>query len=218
MYSNEYDNTVLYPYCYKIKDGCPPCSEKIVDNSIQNESDYCLELLANYVVVSENVYRSQDEKDEAKSQLGRCLKKLGDLYNKANIELYVNPNTKDILFPDQQRIQSSFNQFLREIGSNSTNSPKEYYSRIEILKIFNILLNNKFRDIYNNLYVSEGLASPKSLKPKEYGITRLLGSDKEVKWNLGGKKKNRKQNKTKRKSKANKKYRRITRVKSFKLK
>lgn len=182
MNNIENENTIIYPYCYEIKEGCPPCLENMVNNTTQYESDDCLELLANYVVVSESIYRTKEEKDDAKLKLGVCLKKLGDLYSKVNIELYVNPNSKNIVFPDQQRIQSSFNEFLRQIGNNKANSPREDNLRIEKLKIFNILLNNKFRNIYNNLYISSELAEPKSLKPKEYGIARIMGAEKKVGW------------------------------------
>jgi len=193
------DSTIIYPYCYKIKEDCPPNVTRNI-NGLKSESDECLELLANYVVKSESPFMRREDKEQAKLELGQCLKKFGDLYNKLDIELYVNPNTKQILFPDQQRIQSSFNEFLRNVGIKVSESPKEDNSRIEKLKIYNMLLNSKFRQIYNDLYVSANLADAKSLKPKEYGISKLMGPDKTVNWSpevssekdiFGGKKRKR---------------------------
>ena len=70
MSLNEKDEPVIYPYCYKIKEDCP----------LKYDSDNCLDLLANYVVVFENIHTPQNEKDDVKLKLGNCLNQ--EIYTK----------------------------------------------------------------------------------------------------------------------------------------
>jgi hypothetical protein len=186
--------TQVYPFCYKIKEDCPPCSTPLkCDNENQNE---CLELLAKYMSYSE-VNSNPQLKDNTLMKLGDCLKKYGDIYKKLNIELYVNPKTKQINFPDHQRIQSNMNLFLKEIGMNESKSPKEENKRVEKMQLYNILLNDKLREVYNEFYYSYGFSDLDSIMPKEYGIARIMAPDSQTN---GGKRKRvsrRKKNMTK---------------------
>lgn len=169
------EDTKIYPFCYKIKENCPPCPPC-------NENSNCVNLLAHYISLKSNKFRSENEKQVAKKNVGNCLKKFGDMYKKVGIELYVNPKTKQIIFPDHERILANYNLFLDDIGINQTNSP--YIN--ELIDIYQILLNDKLREVYNDFYKMSGFAELESIMPKEYGIARILGR------NIDGGKKRRK--------------------------
>ena len=59
---------------------------------------------------------------------------------KLDIELYVNPKTQKIIFPNNTQIQSKLNLYLDSIDFN-TKSPKIGNNQDEKLMLFNILLN-----------------------------------------------------------------------------
>jgi len=42
--------------------------------------------------------------------------------------------------------------------------------------MYNMLLNNTLREIYNSFYKRYRLAEPDSIKPKVYGISRIMGT------------------------------------------
>lgn len=183
------DNTInIYPYCYKIKDNCPPCKTK----------DNCIRLLSNYLVLKSNRYVSENKLNNAHMKLGDCLKQYGDMYKKVGIELYVNPKTKEIIFPDNQRIISNYNVFLNDIGTFNTQSPEEESIYDEKIKIYQILLNEKLRQVYNNFYENQGFSEQESIMPKEYGIARIMGPNM---GKDGGKKRRKTNKKLKRRSK-----------------
>lgn len=162
------DTTKIYPYCYKIKEDCPPYNIKQTD-------DNCIRLLANYLVLKSNRFVSENKVNNAYVKLGDCLKKYGDIYKKLDIELYVNPKTKQIIFPDYQRIIANYNIFLNDIGTLQPQSPKEESINNEKIKIYQILLNDKLRQVYNDFYKNEGFSEQESVMPKEYGIARIMG-------------------------------------------
>lgn len=182
------DKTGVYPFCYKIKENCLPCPKKVDDN--QNEG---VTLLGRFLASGNN----KEEKRKYYDELFYFLQPYGDIYKKLNIELYVNPSTKKVLFPNNQRIQANLNQHLTDIGLDERAPNFEQTEEFEQLKnkyivMYNILLNDKFREIYNEFYISDQLAHPDSLKPKEYGLARLISDSS------GGKKtKLRKTKKTK---------------------
>lgn len=183
------DNVKFYPFCYKIKESCPPCDKSYSEN--------CITLLANYNSILSSPFKSKNEKKIALMRVGNCLKKYGDMYKRVGIELYVNPKTKEIYFPDHDRIQANFNVFLNEIGSNntiinSTSAAKNENERIEKLVIYQILLNDKLREVYNHFYKQQGFSELESIMPKEYGIARIMGSEKGGKKRKTKRKKNRK--------------------------
>jgi hypothetical protein len=168
--------TVVYPYCYKIKDSCLPNSS---NNNASGTPTDCLKELSEIEKMSEP-YINKEIKEKNISNLINCLKKYGDIYKQLNIELYVNPKTKAIIFPDNARIQSNLNLFLRE-----NNFDEKDFENLEYkLMLFNILLNDNLRKRYNKFYL-DGLADIESLKPKEYGIARIMGKED----NVGGKRK-----------------------------
>ena len=86
-----------------------------------------------------------------KQKIITCLSKYGDIYKKLNIELYTNPKTNKIYFPDNQRIQSNFNIFLEDIDLSSE-SPKLDNLQLYNLQLYNILLHDALRNIYNESY------------------------------------------------------------------
>ena len=126
------------------------------------------------------------------NNLFNCLKKYGDIYKKLGIELYVNPKTKQIIFPDNARIQSNLNLFIQDTNFD-TKSEREENNTNDKLMLYNILLNDKLRNKYNEFYYSTGFAEDGSLIPKEYGIARIMGKETEKE---GGKRKKRKKRKT----------------------
>lgn len=97
-------------------------------------------------------YVSNQIKDKNVDNLFNCLKKYGDIYKQLGIELYVNPRTKQIIFPDNTRIQSSLNVFLRETNFD-TASPKELNNLDLKLMMFNILLNDNLRKNIMNFII-----------------------------------------------------------------
>jgi hypothetical protein len=164
------DKTDVYPFCYKIKENCLPCPKKA--DYIQNEG---VSLLARFLATTNN----KEKKLKYYDELFYFLQQYGDIYKKLNIELYVNPSTKKVLFPNNQRIQANFNQYLTDIGLDERAPnfvPTEDFEKLknECIIMYNILLIDKFREIYNDFYISDRLADPDSLKPKEYGIARLI--------------------------------------------
>jgi len=171
------EKTLVAPYCYKIKEGCLPCS-KSTDNvnvtPTTSSQPKCINILSKYMKLSEPW--AKDKKDKMYDKLFECLKQYGDIYKKLNIELYVNPKTKQITFPDNQRIQANLNKFLRNVNTD-TKSPKEYNENEYKLELYNVLLNDSLRKLYNEFYNSYGYSELSSILPKEYGIARLLGPE-----------------------------------------
>jgi len=213
----------IYPYCYKIKDNCPPCDNYCppCDNNLsvhKIDNNDCTYLLAKYLALKSNRFADKYRLDNAHMNVANCLQKYGDIYKTVGIELYVNPKTKQILFPDHQRILSNYNVFLNEIGLSEPTSPKDSDVIDNKIKVYQILLNDKLREIYNDFYQSAGFSELESIMPKEYGIARILNK------NYNGGKKRRINNKrnTNNKQKTNKKNitkkRRTTRKRGYKRK
>jgi hypothetical protein len=196
MSSIEDNGPIIYPYCYEIKEGCPPCNRVQGDCNDEN----CLEELSKFLLISENHPKKGsrrgryiEEESLAFEQVKHCLQKYGDIYNELDILPYVNPTTKDVLFPDQIRIQSRFNQFIRNLSTSHDKENDKYK-----IKLFNILLNTKLREVYNSLYNQPLFANPKSLEPTDPGIGALMEKSKKVTYadeyapSAGGKKRKRK--------------------------
>lgn len=185
------DSTKVYPYCYKIKEDCLPCSS----TKNNNEND-CILMFSKFLGS-----RNPDEKKINEEILFDCLKNCGDIYKKLDIELYVNPTTKKILFPNNERIQSNLNIYLKKTGY--TENGHDFKTSVEFvnkrdnkISMYNILLIDSLREIYNSFYKRYRIAEPDSIKPKVYGIARISGSSS------GGKKTKKYRNK--RKTKTNK--------------
>lgn len=177
--NSEEDITKIYPYCYKIKNGCPPCNTKKVQTSCTD--DNCLQELSKYLLKSEHSFKNGSRKEKhredetfAFEKLKQCLQQYGDIYYKLDLHPYVNPKTEQILFPEQGQIQAKFNEFIRSLFYQ--NNKENLYK----IKLFNILLNSKLREIYNSLYNQPSFANPKSLKPKDYGIGAIIKKSKQV--------------------------------------
>ncbi len=205
-YKNEEQS--IYPYCYKIKESCPPCNKVEYKDNAEN----CLKELSNFLLISENQPKQGTRKgkyiEEEKAAFERvknCLQKYGDIYDKLGILPYINPTTKAILFPDQTRIQSKFNEFIRKLSRSDNNEMDEYK-----IKLFNILLNSKLREIYNDLYEEPYFANRKSLEPKDPGIGALIdkGENDEEFSSIGGKLKRKKNTKRRKRSKRKKRTKR----------
>lgn len=169
--SNSLDSTKTYPYCYRIKEGCPPCVKKI-----RHSGSKCIKILAK--LMSERVFYSEELKKEYNDELFKCLMRYGDIYKQLNIELYVNPKTKLIVFPDMQRIQSNFNLYLRSVNTKNPTF-EERDEMDDKLMLYDILLHEKLKEKYDEFYYSYGFSDIDSLQPKEYGIARILGKENE---------------------------------------
>jgi hypothetical protein len=198
--STKSESTVVYPFCYKIKETCNVPTGIV--NEINASPTDCLTELSRISKMSES-YIDANVKDKNVDDLFNCLLKYGDIYKKLNIELFVNPKSKQAIFPDNARIQSNLNLFLKETDFESA-SPKKLKELDYKLMLYNILLNDNLRQKYNEFYYSIGFSDLSSVMPKEYGISRIMGKEEQT---TGGKRrKKRKTNKNKklkRKSKKN---------------
>lgn len=147
----------------------------------------CTKLLSLYLQTLEN--KGKYEADKIYHELLECLQPFGDIYGKLKMELYVNPRNRQIMFPDNPRIQAHLNTFLRESRLGNYAFMKEMASRDRpltpeedanfenTLNLYQILLNDRLRTVYNEYYRSH-FAEPSSILPKEYGISKLLGGIK----------------------------------------
>jgi hypothetical protein len=194
--SISYNNTI-YPYCFKIKDGCLPCPV--------NHLNKCL-LILSRLICAKNL-NNTNLVDQFDDELFYCLKEYGDIYKKLEIKLHVvvDKDKKIVYFPDNQRIQANLNLYLKDIYKNDANkklSEEEENKVKDKFMLYSVLLTKKIKEKYDEYYQSQGFAEHDSLQPKEYGVVTLLG--KEIK-TPGGKKNNKtkrkKNNKTKRKKK-----------------
>jgi hypothetical protein len=189
--NNTNKTELLYPLCYKIKETCLPCKENVSSSCPSCDNTYCLEELSNF---NKKQSKNDKEKENDLDKLFNCLKKYGDIYKKLGIELYVNPKTQQITFPSNPQIQSNLNLYLNTIDFN-TKSPKTGNKQEENLMLFNILLNDKLRNAYNDFYYSNNFAELESLLPKKYGISRIMDTD----YDKEGGRKLKKKGKTKKK-------------------
>ena len=158
-------NSTIYPYCYKIKDTCLPCDSK------GSEKNTCAVELINYMKDKKNQMYNPNVPDESNDKLFECLKQYGDIYKKLGIELYINEKTKQAVFPTNDGVRANLNLYLTNVDTNKVS--KE--SIEETMMLYDILLNEKLREKYNEFYYSNGFGDLDSLKPKEYGIARILG-------------------------------------------
>lgn len=193
--------TVVYPFCYKIKENCLPCNNNNIV-SINKPIDCIAEL--SKLNKSSSPYFDKKLKEKYLDNLFDCLKKYGDIYKELGIELYINPKTKQAIFPDNARIQSNLNLFL-ENNNFDTTSPREDDNINYKLMLYSILLNDNLRKKYNEFYYSNGFAESESLLPKEYGIARIMGKETEKGKEGGRRKKYKKTKKNRRKNKSNRK-------------
>ena len=161
-------NSTIYPYCYKIKDTCLPCDSK------GSEKNTCAVELINYMKDKKNQMYNPNVPDESNDKLFECLKQYGDIYKKLGIELYINEKTKQAVFPTNDGVRANLNLYLTNVDTNKVS--KE--SIEETMMLYDILLNEKLREKYNEFYYSNGFGDLDSLKPKEYGIQRLLKGGK----------------------------------------
>lgn len=135
----------VYPLCYKIK-----------ETSYQSS---CINKLAKYVKLKKKIYGNNPyTTEEAHKSFMQCLRQYGDIYKKLGIELYVNPNTNKITFPDNQRIQANLNEYMRKIADNEITNTDTSFDKTQDdnIILYNVLLNDSLRDAYNEFYVSEG--------------------------------------------------------------
>lgn len=137
----------VYPLCYKIK-----------ETSYQSS---CINKLAKYVKLKKKIYGNNPyTTEEAHKSFMQCLRQYGDIYKRLGIELYVNPNTNKITFPDNQRIQSNLNEYMRKIADNDVTNTDTSSDKMQDdnIMLYNVLLNDSLRNAYNDFYVSEGFA------------------------------------------------------------
>jgi hypothetical protein len=195
------NSTNIYPLCYKIKEMCLPNDRQESEDTLNSEPT-CLKNLPRYLQEQQNVNRKIV--DKSSKDMVQCLTQYGDIYKKLGIELYVNPNTKQILFPDNLRIQANFHKYLRDVNIDSQEAETTKI-HVENVMLYKILLDDILKQIYDQYYGSTGVADKDSLQPKKYGIDKLMESNK----SSGGKQMRKtKRKKTKRKKTMRKKTRR----------
>lgn len=102
----------------------------------------------------------------------------GDIYKKLKIDLYVNPTTKKIIFPNIHRLNSNYILFLKsqmfdkmKSSDNNSDSLALYNYKIEM---YNVLFNDILVNFYNTYYC-DYFAVGNSCKPKLYGIAKIMG-------------------------------------------
>jgi hypothetical protein len=137
----------VYPLCYKIK-----------ETSYQSS---CINKLAKYVKLKKKIYgNNPTATEQAHQNFVQCLKQYGDIYKKLGIELYVNSNTNKITFPDNQRIQSNLNEYMRKIADDETINSETSSAKTQDdnIMLYNVLLNDSLRNAYNDFYVSDEFA------------------------------------------------------------
>lgn len=185
--SEELEKTMIVPYCRKILEGCPPCKveRQTTTPSAKVDDFQCVKELARYLQIDNNV--NKEAKEKSYDRLFECLKQYGDIYKQLGIVLYKNPKTKLAMFPTNERIQANLNEYLRNINPNTT-SEKEMANIEYNLVLYNILLTDKLKQMYDEFYYS--IADVDWLEENKYGIDKLLG----------GKRKTRRQTKKKRKT------------------
>ena len=159
-------NSSIYPLCYKIKETCLPCG-----NSTSAEKNPCVVELIKYMKDKKNQLYNPNVDIKSNDKLFECLKQYGDIYKKLGIELYINEKTKQAAFPTNEGIRANLNLYLSNVDTD--NVSKE--SIEETMMLYDILLNDKLREKYNEFYYSNGFGDLESLQPKEYGIARILG-------------------------------------------
>lgn len=162
-------NSTTYPYCYKIKETCLPCV-----NSTSAKKNTCTVELINYMKDTKIKMYNPNIDSKSNDKLFECLKQYGDIYKKLGIELFVNEKTKQAVFPTNEGIRANLNLYLSNVDTNKIS--KE--SIEETMMLYDVLLNDKLREKYNEFYYSNGFGDLDSLQPKEYGIARILGGKK----------------------------------------
>ena len=164
-YSRSNEDTQIYPYCYKIKENCPPCAPCPRPKKIRCASK-CLLILSK--LMSNRFYYNKELKQKYEDELFDCLKRYGDIYKELNIELFENPKTARIIFPEMDRIQANFNLFLKKINTDNP-TPEEKDEMYDKFTLYNILLNQKLKEKYDEFYYSYGFSDIDSLEPNESG-------------------------------------------------
>ncbi len=88
--------------------------------------------------------------DDAVKQLYECFdKNYGNLYEKLNIKLYQDDIKKKVYLPTNERIQDSYNLFIKR---GYIHSPTESDNFHNISKLYHLLLHDQFLNVYNNYY------------------------------------------------------------------
>ena len=164
-------NTTVYPYCYKIKEDCLPCDSK------GSEKNTCTLELKNYMESVENPNYNEKLKLQLEIKMKECLKQFGNIYKRLNIELVRNEKNEPF-YPDNQRIQSHLNTYLRTVDANKVSQE----TLEENMMLYGILLNENLRKIYNKFYHYKGFS---------YNV-----EDEESETQQGGKKRRTKKRKT----------------------
>ena len=134
--------------------------------------EICLDFMAEYVQAKELKHVNTALYNEKKQNASNCLRKFGDIYKQLDIELYVLPNKK-VIFPDSSRINAHFNIFLRNYQVNPKTA-KIVREQEKKLKLFDFILHDIYREVYNEFYYLNGFSTSDSLTEKSYGMERLL--------------------------------------------
>jgi hypothetical protein len=116
--------------------------------------DKCLEAFSQYVLVSESPYYTKEVKNEKLKLLHKCFdSNYPNLYETLKIKIYTMPSdgkTTCEYLPDNERIQASYETYLRENYPPKT--PKESDEFNMKKNLYHLLLHNRFRKIYNTYY------------------------------------------------------------------
>jgi len=139
-----------------------------MNNECNSRYYHCSELLAMYIQLrdkrEQGIPIDTEEEEVALQNLLQALSKYGDIYKKLKMKPYVNPTTKKLLFPNNQRIYSNYNLFLKSQDVDNFDDEK--------VELFNIMFNIQLRRFYNSTYRS--VADKSSLEEDDRGIVALM--------------------------------------------
>jgi hypothetical protein len=128
---------------------CPDCLGEIIKLSIKPGL---------------HIKYSEQDNMNMRDKMIECLKKYGDIYKDLDIELYVDQRNR-VTFIDELGIISHLKTYVKSCVDR----------RIEVdnnkMMLYSILLNNVFRDAYNQYYYE--IVGHESITPTKFGIDRL---------------------------------------------
>lgn len=125
--------------------------------------DKCLESFTKYIWSLESSYQTKEEKEKQLQTLFECFdRNYSNIYEILGIEIYKLPNDgiRCEYLPDSERIQASYDTYLRTYNPQTTKESDEFNYKINL---YHLLLHNRFRKLYNIYYAVRGNSNFKTV-------------------------------------------------------